>query len=176
TAVTVLLEVARGGGTDLLHLLANAGRGLITNPILLGLVAGILWNVSGLGIPSAIDRWMALLAAAAVPCALFSMGASLRAYRILGALKPASVMIVLKLVGHPLITFAFATFVFAVPPLWTAVAVVLAALPVGVNVYLFGNRYGCGQAEAATAILLSTIISVLTLSALLLWLGVERPA
>lgn len=176
TAVTVLLEATRRGGADLGSLLRNAGRSLVTNPILLGLVAGILWNLWGPGIPGAIDRWMALLSAAAVPCALFSMGASLRAYRILGALRPAAVMIVLKLIAHPLLTFAFATWVFAVPPLWTKVAVILAALPVGVNVYLFGNRYGVGQAEAATAILLSTIISVATLSALLLWLGVEAPA
>jgi malonate transporter len=173
TTVTVLLEAARGGGTDLRHLLVSAARGLAFNPILLGLIAGILWNLAGLGIPGPVDRWMALLSAAAVPCALFSMGASLRAYRILGALRPALVMIVLKLVAHPLLTLTFATFVFSVPPLWTKVAVILAALPVGVNVYLFGNRYGCGQAEAATAILLSTIISVVTLSLLLLWLGVE---
>ena len=173
TAVTVLLEAARGGGAQLRHLLLNAARSLAANPILIGLVAGIVWNLAGLGVPGPIDRWMALLSAAAVPCALFSMGASLRAYRILGALPPAMVMIVLKLVVHPLLVLAFATLVFDVPPLWTKVAVVLAALPVGVNVYLFGNRYGVGQAEAATAILLSTIISVATLSVLLLWLGVE---
>jgi predicted permease len=43
---------------------------------------------------------------------------------------------------------------------------------VGVNVYVFANRYGVGQAEAASAILLSNLASLLTLSALLVALGV----
>jgi predicted permease len=98
------------------------------------------------------------------------MGASLRAYRIAGALRPALVMVALKLVICPLVVWALATFAFAVPPLWAKVAILLAAMPVGVNVYLFGVRYGAGEAESATAILLSSILSVATLSAVLGWL------
>jgi predicted permease len=39
-----------------------------------------------------------------------------------------------------------------------------------VNVYLFGVRYHAGEAGSATAILLSSILSVATLSAVLVWL------
>ena len=114
-----------------------------------------------------------LMAGAAVPCALFSTGASLRAYRIAGALQPALVMVVIKLVVCPLAVWALATFVFDVPPLWAKVAIVLAAMPVGVNVYLFGVRYHAGEAESATAIVLSSILSVATLAAVLVWLGAD---
>ena len=172
TCVTVLLEAARGSGARVRELLVNAARSLATNPILGGLLGGIAWNQAGLPMPDVMDAWLQMVAAAAIPCALFSMGASLRAYRILGALPPALTMIVFKLIVHPLVVFALAAYVFAVPPLWTKVAVIIAALPVGVNVYLFGNRYGCGQAEAATAILISSVASVVTLPLLLLWLGV----
>ena len=106
-----------------------------------------------------------------MPCALFSVGASLRAYRLKGALPPAALMVALKLVAHPLIVWALVSFVFAVPPLWAKVAVLLAALPVGVNVYLFAVRYDAGQAESASAILLSSVLSVATLPLVLLWLG-----
>ena len=111
------------------------------------------------------------MAGAAVPCALFSTGASLRAYRIAGALQPALVMVAIKLVVCPLTVWALATLVFDVPPLWAKVAIVLAAMPVGVNVYLFGVRYHAGEAESATAILVSSILSVATLAAVLVWLG-----
>ena len=43
-------------------------------------------------------------------------------------------------------------------------------MPLGVNVYLFGVRYDAGQAESATVILVSSILSVATLSAVLVWL------
>jgi predicted permease len=71
----------------------------------------------------------------------------------------------------PLAVWALAAFVFEVPPLWAKVAIVLAAMPVGVNVYLFAVRYHAGEADGATAILLSSILSVATLSAVLVWLG-----
>ena len=44
------------------------------------------------------------------------------------------------------------------------VMVVMAALPVGINTYLFAERYECGQALAGTAVVLSTVVSVVTLS------------
>ena len=49
------------------------------------------------------------------------------------------------------------------PPLWAAVATVTAAMPTCVNAYVFASRYGVGQREAAAAILLSTVLAVLTL-------------
>ena len=61
---------------------------------------------------------------------------------------------------------------FDVPPLWAKVVILLAALPVGVNVYLFAIRYDAGQAESAAAILISSILSIVTLPLLLYWLGV----
>jgi predicted permease len=132
---------------------------------------GITFNLLRLELPDAIDRWAMMMAGAAVPCALFSVGASLRAYRIAGALKPAAMIVALKLVVHPLAVWVLATLVFDVPPLWAKVVILLAALPVGVNVYVFATRYDAGQAESAAAILISSILSVVTLPIILYWLG-----
>jgi predicted permease len=49
------------------------------------------------------------------------------------------------------------------------VAILLAAMPMGVNVYLFAIRYEAGQAESASAVFLSSILSIATLSAALAW-------
>jgi malonate transporter len=172
TAVTVVVEVGRGTRADLRDLPLRIGRGLVTNPILWGLLGGVLFNLAGLTLPAAVDRGAALMAGAALPCALFSMGASLRPYRITGALAPAMLMVTLKLLVHPLIVWALATLVFDVPPLWAKVAILIAALPVGVNVFLFGVRYGTGEAESAAAILLSSLLSVGSVALVLFWLGV----
>lgn len=170
TVITVVLEIGGARREEMREVPKKALRGLAANPILWGLLGGIAYNLLGLTLPGAIERWTALVAGAAVPCALFSMGASLRTYRIAGALRVALVMVAIKLVVCPLAVWALATFVFDLPPLWAKVAILLAAMPVGVNVYLFGVRYGVGEAESASAILLSSILSIATLSAALAWL------
>ncbi len=171
TAVTVVIEVGRGSAAGLQALPAAILRGLVANPILWGLVGGIAFNLAGLKLPTTIERWAALIGAAAVPCALFSVGASLRAYRLKGALAPAALMVALKLVGLPLLVFGLSRWVFDVPPLWAKVAVLIASLPVGVNAYLFAVRYDAGQAESASAIFLSSLLAVVTVSLVLAWLG-----
>ena len=171
TGITVVIEVGRGTRTGLRGLPLKVAGGLASNPMLWGLLLGIACNLAGLTLPGTLERFAALIAGAAVPCALFSVGASLRAYRLKGALAPAALMVALKLGLQPLIVWALARFVFAVPLLWAKVAILLAALPVGVNVYLFAVRYDAGQAESASAILLSSVLSVATLAVVLLWLG-----
>jgi predicted permease len=171
TGITVVIEVGRGTRAGLRDLPLKVVGGLATNPVLGGLLGGVAFNLLGLELPGALERFAGLIGGAAVPCALFSVGASLRAYRLVGALPPAALMVALKLAVQPLIVWALATFVFDVPPLWAKVAILLAALPVGVNVYLFAVRYDAGQAESASAILLSSVLSVATLALVLLWLG-----
>jgi len=53
------------------------------------------------------------------------------------------------------------------PPLWQAVMVVMAALPVGINSYLFAERYQCAQPLAGSAAVISTGVSLVTLSVVL---------
>jgi predicted permease len=173
TVVTVVVELGRGAREELRQLPKRVGQGLVKNPILVALLGGLAFQALGLALPRAIERWAELIGEAAGPCALFSMGASLRAYRIGGALPRAALMLALKLVLLPLLVLVLATRVFTVPPSWVGVAVVTAALPCGVNSYLFAERYKVGQAEIAAAILISTGLSVLTLSLILGWL---RPA
>jgi predicted permease len=170
-AITVVIEAGRGGGEALRAVPLRALKGLLGNPILWGMALGVGFSLMGLALPDAFDRFAALLAGAAVPCALFSVGASLRAYRIVGALRPALAMVALKLIIHPLVVWLLATVVFDVPPLWAKVVILIAALPVGVNVYVFAARYEAGQAESAAAIVISNVLSVVTLPLVLLWLG-----
>jgi hypothetical protein len=169
--VTVVIELGRGSRGELRQLPRRVALGLLTNPIPMALLAGLLFRLGGGSLPLAVDKWAGMIASAAGPCALFSMGASLRAYRIGGALPRAGLMMLLKMALLPLLVWLLATQLFALPPLWVAVAVVTAAMPVGVNTYLLAERYQVGQAESAAAILLSTALSIATLAMTLAWLG-----
>ena len=117
--------------------------------------------------PSIIDQITEIMGQAALPCALFAMGASLSQYRIAGNLPESSILTILKLVIHPLLVALLAFWVFDVPTLWAYVAILLSALPTGVNTYLFAQRYRVGIATSTTTIFISTALSLLTLSVLI---------
>ena len=166
TLVTVLLE-AGGDGGERRSLLIGTLKGLAANPILIGLVGGILFGATGLELPKTIAASAELLGRAALPTALFAMGASLRGYRIRGALPLAFTMVGLKLVLHPFIVWLLVDHVFRLDSPWSDVAIVLAAMPTGINAYLFAARYQSGEAEAASAVLISTALSLVSVSVIL---------
>jgi predicted permease len=166
-----LIHVGRGAGVSWADQLRNVFREMVRNPIVMGLFVGFLANLSGLTLPVPVDRLTELLGGAAVPCALFAMGASLAGYPLTGDVPPAVVLTSLKLVVHPLIVWIVAVPLLNLEGLWVSVAVVMGAMPAGVNVYLFGARYEAASGVAARTVLLSSVASMGTISVLLLLLG-----
>lgn len=173
SVATIQAEAGIGAREGMRQLPVNVLKGLAGNPIILALLAGILLNLSGLPLPRVVDTLTETLGKAALPCAVFAMGASLAGYRLAGSIGEASAGVVLKLLLHPVLVWLLATHVFAVEPLWRNVAVLLASLPVGINVYLLAQRYQSGVAPAVTAVLISTGASVLTVAAVLSLLDVR---
>jgi malonate transporter len=141
---------------------------IAANPIVVGLALGAASNLAGLTIPAPVDRAAELVGSSAVPCALFAMGASLTAFHVAGEVKPALVLASLKLVVHPALVWAVGSLVLGLGGIWLKVAVVMAAMPTGVNAYLFGSRYGAAEGVAAGTVLVGSVASVATISALLL--------
>jgi predicted permease len=73
----------------------------------------------------------------------------------------------LKLFVHPALVWVLAVPVLGLEGIWVPVAVTMAAMPSGINVYLFGARYDAAPGVAARTVFLSTVFSVGTISALL---------
>ncbi len=148
---------------------------LAKNPIILALLAGIVGRANGLVVPELPDRLLALLHQAAVPSALCALGMSLATYEIKGQAPTLAVICILKLVAYPLVAYVMCVHVFALPPLWSAVAVLFAAMPVGANAYLFAQRYERAVGSVSSAIAVSTTIAVLSVAGVLYvlkgWVG-----
>jgi len=144
-------------------------RRLVTHPIVVGILAGSACRPIAAYVPAPAWQIMDLLASAAVPCALISMGIALRRYGMQTGWKLPTVISFLKLVVHPLVVLLLATYVFHMPPVWAGVAVLFASCPSGINAYLFAERYGEGVALASSAVTLST---ALALGTTLVWLYV----
>lgn len=169
TGTTILLESARGTAGSALDLTRQVAGGLVRNPILIGLAAGMTTNLSGLELATPIDRIAETMTGAVLPCALFVLGSSLKRYGVAGRVLQSSTQVAIKLIVFPALVFVLGTFVFDLDPLWVQIAVITAAQPSGVMVFIFAERYGTAQALTTTSIFLSTVFSVFTLWAIL-WL------
>ena len=167
TLTTVVAEVGAGIGVPLPKLLRNVGTGLLTNPILWGIAGGLVLNFLALPLPGMLDQLAAMLGGAALPTALFALGANLSRFRLTRTLREALALTTLKTVIQPALIYLLGRHVFGLTPVSLAVAVTMAALPTGINAYLFGARYDSATAEATSTILISTLVSVLTLGFLL---------
>ena len=171
SAITTMLEAARAregaGAGSAMAALRTSGLAILRNPIIMSTLLGILWGIAGLPVPSLIDRTFGFLGQAGPPAALFALGATLAHRRIEGSVGSAGVMVVLKLLVHPALVFLTLTLVVPVDPFWVHSAVVFAACPVGANVYVFAQHYGVQVTAASAAILVSTGLAMLTITALL---------
>ena len=165
TIATVLAE-GRSASVTMLF------RRLFTHPIIIGIILGVFARPVIAQIPAPVWTLIDLIADAAVPCALISLGISMRRYGLESGLGLPVALSVLKLGLHPLIVYLLATKVFDMPSHWSGVAVLFAACPCGINAYLFAERYRQGVADASSAITLSTLLSLVTTAAWLNWLGV----
>jgi malonate transporter len=167
TVTTVMLEYGRHRNTSPLKMPGKIIFGLLKNPILLGIIAGISLNRLGLPLTGALDTTVAYLQNAVAACSLFALGASMTRYRIVGQIKQSIVVVLGKNFILPGLVFISCTQLFGLSPHWTFIAVLMAAQPTGINAFIFAERYGTAQALASTTVFVSTVTSLLSISALL---------
>lgn len=171
TVLTALVEhdVARAkGGAALLVTLRTTARNTIVHPVVLPLIAGLLWNASGVALPDLLDQLLLVLGAAVVPMCLVLIGLSLEHYGLRGPSSAALTLSALKLLLMPLLVLVVAHWGFGLSGLPLSVVVMMAAMPVGSNALMFAQRYRTEEAEATAAIVLSTLAFAATAP---LWLA-----
>lgn len=165
--IVALITGSRGEGLKL-SVFGTVAQGLIRNPMIVSMAAGVIWSALAWPIPQPMNEFLGLLGAAATPCALFAIGASL-ASKSAERLSVALWLTSCKLVLHPAAVAVAALMVFTVDPYAAGVMIAAAALPVAGNVFIIAQHYGVAPARVSAAILISTAISVLTVSAVIAW-------
>jgi len=158
-------SLGRGGGWG--EILRTVAGGLARNPLMLAILAGALLSVAGIALPAPIKAFGTLLGGAALPCALFALGASLVGRPLTAGKGEVGLLVGLKLLVHPLAVWMMVTYVLPLRPLWAGVAVIEAALPTAANVFVLAERYDRYVDRASGVVFVSTLVSVITVSALL---------
>ena len=168
TAATLHREIARHSGSP--HW-ATMGReltnNLARNAIVIALLAGAVWRMTGLGLNPIPDKMLSMLADASVPTALFALGASLAGYSVRGALDGMAALIALKMLLFPLAVYILVHIAFPLPPLYAKLAVLFAAMPTGANAFLFAQRNDEAVPAVSGAIAAGTGLAAITATILL---------
>ncbi len=165
--IVILITGSRDGRMSL-GVLRSVGLGLLKNPMILSISAGLIWATLALPIPDPMNDFLGILGGAATPGALFAIGASL-ASKSAERLQIAGWLSFCKLGLHPLFVAIAVLYIFEIDPFSAAVVIAAAALPVAGNVYMLAQHYGVAPQRVSGTILLSTVISILTVSAVIAW-------
>ncbi|SHJ19103.1 AEC family transporter [Wenxinia saemankumensis] len=156
-----VMEAVRARGTSLSALPGRILRQFVRNGIVLGVAAGLAFNLTGLTIPEPAAEAIDLIAASAIPAALFGLGGTLTRYRPEGDMRAILFVVAICLLLHPAITYGLAR-AFGLGTDAIRSAVLTAAMAPGVNAFLFANVYGTARRVAASSVLIGTGLCVLT--------------
>jgi len=167
----LVMELTRRDNAPLGKTLIVAATRIIQNPLLWGVVLGIAGNRLGLKLPEPVTAFVTMMSAAVLPTALFGLGGALNEYRLSESWLEAGVMSLFKLVIHPAIAYVLMVPILHVPVEYARYGVLLAAMPAGINAYVFATYYERAVNVAANVILISTVAAVATVPFWLYVLG-----
>lgn len=167
----IAMEMVR---QDRAGLAVALGRAFVTtfrNPLMIGLVSGLAFNLSGFTLPRIPLSALEMIAQSAIPAALFSLGGILTRYQIRREASEALMVAGFSLIVHPALAWWLAGPMLGLEPTQVRTVVVLAAMPAGLNGYIFATLYNRAVGTNASSALLGTALSVMTISIWLALLG-----
>ena len=159
----VCVEVALQSEKHLLRVIVKVITALAKNPMVIAPLLGALWAWHGEPLPAAADKFLSLLGAATTPCALISLGLFL-GHKQSAPAEGTTLLVLLKLIAHPLLTWILVFKVFQLPTLWANAALLLSALPTGTGPFMMAEYYQREASRVSSTILASTLGSLMTLS------------
>lgn len=172
----VTMELMRRDGKTFGATLKTAGKSILANSLMIAILIGASFNLLGITLPEPVMSAVDMLATAAIPVALVGIGAAMTRYKISAGLSESLLVACLSLIVHPAIAFGLTHYVFGLEPQTVRAVVALAAMPPGMNIYIFAVMYDRAVNLAASAFLICTALSVLTATVWLYVLSVTIPA
>lgn len=161
------VEADLRSGQGALKTFAGVLATVARNPLILAPAAGAAWALSGVPLFTPLKTFAELMGASASPCALFALGMFLAAQPLRGELAAVSWLTVLKLAAAPVATFVVLVALGEEGSLVGKTALLLNALPTGAGAFVLAQKYDRLVVQTSATILISTVLSVLTVSALL---------
>ncbi|WP_419656494.1 auxin efflux carrier [Desulfosarcina variabilis str. Montpellier] len=145
-------------------------RALISNPLIIGCLAGMAYAQAIGEFPVFLDNTFRLAAMVALPLALLSIGGTLTLKTLTVHLNQAMIGVIVKLLFLPLVGYFFLR-VFGASSLSFHVGMLFFALPTSPAIIVLSSQLNSDTEFASAAIVLSTLLSFFSMSAVLMMFG-----
>ena len=165
--VPVLMAIGGVGAGSVWETALLIVRRVFLHPFILSTIAGIVAAYFAYVPPAPIERILDVLMGAAAPCALFVLGITVALRPIKRVPAELPILLLIKLVGHPALVFLLLSLIGDFDPTWVLVAALMASLPPALNVFVLAQQYESYVERASTGVLIGTVVSVATVTALL---------
>ena len=160
-AAVLLLTLMTPGGRLDRKTVGKALRGIITNPIILGIAAGLVWSLLGLPQPVILQRAVSSLASTATPMGLLALGACIDPKKAAGCWKPTLIASLFKLVFFVMLFLPLAVKLGYRGETLTALLIMLGS-PATVSCFSMARSMGHEGVLSASAVMLTTVCSAFT--------------
>lgn len=164
------MEFVRRDGRGAMATLKNAFRAIMGNSLMIGILLGLLVNVSGIELFEPLEQALDMIRASAIPVSLVGIGIALNRYSISSDFAETLMVCGLALFVHPAVTLLLAHYTFGLDILFVQAAVTLAAMPSGMNIYIFATLYDRAVNLSASVLIIGNILAIFTVPAWLVLL------
>ncbi len=169
-AVVVLSVFKPGNNSFDKALVKKTLKGIATNPIIIGIVAGFVWSALKLPMPSILHKTVSSIGATATPMGLMSMGATFEMKKATSKIKPTLVAVFMKLIGFCAIFLPVAAMLGFRNEQLIAILVMLGSATT-VSCFVMARNMGHEGTLSSGVIMMTTLLSAFTLT---MWLDVLR--
>ncbi len=169
-AVVVLSLFKPGNNSFDKALVKKTLKGIVTNPIIIGIVAGFVWSALKLPMPSILHKTVSSIGATATPMGLMSMGATFEMKKATSKMKPTLVAVFMKLIGFCAIFLPVAAMLGFRNEQLIAILVMLGSATT-VSCFVMARNMGHEGTLSSGVIMMTTLLSAFTLT---MWLDVLR--
>ena len=169
-AVVVLSFFKPGNNSFDKALVKKTLKGIVTNPIIIGIVAGFVWSALKLPMPLILHKTVSSIGATATPMGLMSMGATFDMKKATSKMKPTLVAVFMKLIGFCAIFLPVAAMLGFRNEQLIAILVMLGSATT-VSSFVMARSMGHEGTLSSGVIMMTTLLSAFTLT---MWLDVLR--
>ena len=157
----LILTIYSGEQVSAKETLISASKGVIKNPLIIGILSGVIFSFASFNLPQAMDKTLGYVTNLSTPLALISIGASMDFGKVKARIKPALLVSFLKLIAMPLV-FLPVAMLMKMSAENIVILFVMYAAPTSVSSYVMSVYMNSDEALAANIVLFTSLLSIFT--------------
>jgi predicted permease len=173
TLTPLMMAITGTTGQSVGQTLVSIPAKVLLHPFIIATMVGVAGAAVQFEPPAVVEQLLTFLRSSAAPCALFALGVTVALRPLKKVPSELPVLIVIKLLIHPLIVYLLLSWIGGFDRLWVYTAVLMACLPPAATIYVLATQYDTYILRGSSAILIGTAVSVITVT-LVLYLVTEN--